>query len=273
VSLGVPYSSNVILANMLNEEILGPILRLTIDRPEVKNAFNAELIKRLTLAFQDLPANIRAVVITGSGSVFCAGGDLEWMRQAANFSIEQNEADALKLAQLYQSIVDCPAVVIALVNGPCYGGGCGIVAAADVAIAVENATFAFSEVRLGLVPATISPFVIEKIGPGHARHLFSTGQVFDANHALRIGLVHQVGSAEVSKEHMRKCLQAVLAAGPSAVSRAKMLAAEPPLTLHATAALLAETRANEEAQEGIAAFLEKRKPSFFASLNQTVTDQ
>lgn len=273
MSLGDPESSNVILADMLNEETLGPILRLTIDRPEVKNAFNSALISRLTLAFQDLSATIRAVVVTGSGSAFCAGGDLEWMREAANYSFEQNQADALKLANLYQSIVDCPAVVIALVNGPCYGGGCGLVAAADVAIAVDNATFAFSEVRLGLVPATISPFVIDKIGPGHARHLFATGQVFDANHALRVGLVHQVGPAEVAEEYVRKCLQSVLAAGPSAVSRAKMLAAEPPLTLHASAALLAETRASREAQEGIAAFLERRKPFYFASLNETVIDQ
>lgn len=244
---------------MLNVESDGPVRRLTLNRPEVRNAFNEELIARLTEAFRDL-AGVRAVVLTGAGSAFCGGGDLDWMRRAAAKSEAENREDALRLARLYQAICDCPAVVIARVNGAAFGGACGLVAAADVAVAHPTATFAFSEVRLGLVPATISPFVVRKIGPGHARALFTTGEAFGADRALAIGLVHEV--AEDLDAAVEQKLKAVLAAGPEAVAASKLLAQQTPLDLEAAADLLAATRAGDEAREGISAFLEKRRAGF-----------
>lgn len=249
---------------MLNVESEGAVLRVTIDRPEVKNAFNDELIAQLTTVFERLSPEVRAVVLTGAGDAFCAGGDLQWMRKAAGYTEEQNAADAFRLATLFQTIVDSHAVVIARVNGACFGGGCGLVAASDVAVASPGALFAFSEVRLGLVPATISPFVLPKIGSGHARHLFSTGEAFGAEHALRIGLVHDV--AEDLDASVAKRLKSVLAAGPAAVASAKRLAQQPPLGLPEAAALLASVRAGDEAKEGISAFLDKRKAAYFTSL-------
>lgn len=245
---------------MLKVEVEGPVLRVTLNRPEVRNAFNDELIEALAKTFAELDPAIRVVVLTGEGDAFCAGGDLQWMRAAGEYTEERNYADALRLAHVFKAIVDCPAVVIARVNGACFGGGCGLVAAADVAIVSPGALFAFSEVKLGLVPATISPFVIQKIGSGHARALFSTGEVFDAERALFIGLAHEV-TAELDLAVERK-LKTILAAGPSAVAKSKWLAQQPPLDLPDAAQLLARTRAGAEAQEGLAAFLEKRKASF-----------
>jgi enoyl-CoA hydratase/carnithine racemase len=243
---------------MLKVESEGSILRVTLNRPEVKNAFNAELIANLSETFETLPAGTRVVVLSGAGETFCAGGDLNWMRQAADYTVEQNEADALLLARLFQRIATCPAVVIAVVRGACFGGGCGLVAASDVAFAEADTKFSFSEVKLGLVPATISPFVLPKIGAGHARHLFATGEIFDTRHALRIGLVHR----EFGDDALDLTIKSVLASGPEAVAAAKRLASQPPLSLEAAARLLAETRAGDEAREGIAAFLEKRRASF-----------
>jgi methylglutaconyl-CoA hydratase len=249
---------------MLLVESDGPLLSLTINRPEVKNAFNDELIAELSKAFSDIKlGETRAIILAGAGDAFCAGGDLQWMKKAANYTEDQNYEDALKLAKLFQAMVDCPAVVIARVQGAAFGGGCGLVSASDVAVAGPKALFAFSEVKLGLVPATISPFVIPKIGNGHARHLFSTGEVFGADHALRIGLVHEV--AEDLDTAIDKKLKAILAAGPSAVAVAKKLGRDQPLDLENAARLLARVRASEEAKEGVSGFLEKRKASFVVS--------
>jgi enoyl-CoA hydratase/carnithine racemase len=247
---------------MLNVESDGPVLRVTLNRPEVRNAFDDELIAQLAAVFEHVSSDVRAVVVGGAGETFCAGGDLNWMRRAAGYTVEQNEADALRLARLFQSIVDCHAVVIARVQGAAFGGGCGLVAAADVAIAAEGTKFSFSEVKLGLVPATISPFVLPKIGPGHARHLFTTGEVFDAAHAARIGLVHDVVLTAELGTAVERRVKAVLGAGPAAVASAKRLAQTPPLSLESAARLLAETRAGDEAREGIAAFLDKRKATY-----------
>lgn len=247
---------------MLNVESQGSVLRVTLNRPEVKNAFNAELIERLHQVFLALSPEVRAVVLSGSGDTFCAGGDLNWMRAAAGQSEAENEADALKLANLYHSIQHCPAVVTSLVQGACFGGGCGLVAASDVAIAVTGTKFSFSEVKLGLVPATISPFVLPKIGAGQARRLFATGHVFEADEALRIGLVHRVVSPEEADAGVESELKSVLASGPIAVAEAKRLAMQPPLSREDSARLLARVRAGEEAQEGLGAFLEKRRASF-----------
>ena len=246
---------------MLQVQRDGPILRATIDRPDVRNAFNDELIDALGRLFREAPTDVRAVVLTGEGSAFCAGGDLQWMRKAASYSQAENEADALRLAGLFEAMVQCHALVIARVNGAAFGGGCGLVAASDVAIAASGAKFAFSEVKLGLVPATISPFVIPKIGPGHARALFATGEVFDAAYALRIGLIHKLGELETLDALVDDTLRAVLAAGPKAVASAKQLA-QTEMSPAQTAKLLAEARAGGEGKEGVAAFLEKRKASF-----------
>jgi len=250
---------------MLTVESEGPVLRVSIDRPEVRNALNDELIAQLTTVFSHLSRDMRAVVLTGTGDAFCAGGDLQWMRKAAGYTPEQNVQDALGVYGLFQSIVDCRAVVIARINGACFGGGCGLAAAADFAVAAEGAVFAFSEVKLGLVPATISRFVVEKIGAGHARHLFATGEAFDAAHAQRVGLIQEVVSSDLLDAAVNKRLKAVLAAGPEAVASAKRLAQAHPLDAESAAQLLAETRASDEAKEGIAAFLEKRKAAFVAN--------
>jgi enoyl-CoA hydratase/carnithine racemase len=250
---------------MLRVEYEGAVLRVTLDRPEVRNAFNDALIARLFEVFST-ERGARAIVLTGSGDAFCAGGDLQWMRQAAAYTEEQNYEDALKLANLFKAIVENPAVVIARVNGAAFGGGCGLVAAADVAIASEDALFAFSEVRLGLVPATISPFVLPKIGAGNARALFTTGEAFKAERALRIGLVHETVAGSDLDAAVGKKLKAILGAGPQAVATSKLIAQGTPMDLETAARVLARARAGDEGKEGVAAFLDKRKASFVADL-------
>jgi enoyl-CoA hydratase/carnithine racemase len=240
----------------------GIVTRIHLNRPEVRNAFNDKLISELASAFSQVPAEARAVIISGEGSAFCAGGDLEWMRKAAEYSHEENQRDALKLARLFRSITECKAVTIARVIGPAFGGGCGLVAAADIAIASEDAKFAFSEVKLGLIPATISPFVVSKIGAGHARALFATGEPFSADHALRIGLVHEVVPSEEVDAAIGRKLKHILAAGPEAVAEAKKLVRDHPLSLDEASRRLADARAGREGKEGVAAFLEKRKAKF-----------
>lgn len=250
---------------MLRVEPDGPLLRVTLNRPEVKNAFNDELIGELYKTFIGIKlGETRAVILSGEGDAFCAGGDLQWMKKAASYTEEQNYEDALRLANLFQAMVNCPAVIIARVQGAAFGGGCGLVAASDVAIAGPKALFAFSEVRLGLVPATISPFVIPKIGNGHARALFATGEAFGPEHALRIGLVHEV--AEDLDTAVYKKVKAILAAGPHAVAESKKLGNGDPLSLELASRLLARQRASDEGKEGVSAFLEKRKASFFSEL-------
>jgi methylglutaconyl-CoA hydratase len=247
---------------MLIVEGEGPVLRITLDRPDVRNAFNDELIGALNYAFSHVPFETRAIVLSGNGPAFCAGGDLQWMQKAAGFSEDENFEDALKLARLFETMVNCPAVIIANVQGPAFGGGCGLVAASDIAVATENALFAFSEVRLGLVPATISPYVIAKIGHGHARALFTTGESFGREHAYRIGLVHETASSEDVEEVIERKLKAILAAGPKAVALAKQIAQSEPLGTEDASRLLAKTRSSEEGREGVAAFLERRSPSY-----------
>lgn len=247
---------------MLRVENHGEWLDVVLDRPDVRNAFNDELIGALRELFLGLNRSVRAVLLRGEGKAFCAGGDLNWMRKAAGYTEEQNAADALKLAELFEAIVNCRAVIVAQIHGAAFGGGCGLVSAADVAVAVEGTKFSFSEVRLGLVPATISPFVIEKIGAGHARALFTTGEVFETEKALRIGLVHDVaGVDEVGSVAMAKIAN-VLRNGPEAVATSKWLARQGMMDKDATSRLLAKARAGDEGREGVAAFLDKRAASF-----------
>lgn len=247
---------------MLRIDDAGPVRSLTLDRPDVRNAFNDELIAQLTAAVQSAPAGTRVIVLRGEGKAFSAGGDLEWMRRAATYTRQQNAADAVKLAGLFAAIAESPAVVVARVHGPAFGGGCGLVCASDVAIASPAALFSFSEVKLGLIPATISTYVIPKIGAGHARALFVTGEAFGADHALRIGLVHQVVPAEDLDDAVDRTVAMILKNGPLAVAESKKLALTGPYPVDEAAALLAEARAREEGREGVTAFLDKRTPSF-----------
>ncbi|CAN5550276.1 enoyl-CoA hydratase/isomerase family protein [soil metagenome] len=245
---------------MLTVETTSAVAKITLARPEVRNALDDNLIAKLTEAIKTLPTHVRAVILSGEGQSFCAGGDLEWMRRAANYSKEENRQDAINLANLFQAICDCPAVIIAKVQGHAFGGGFGLVAACDVAISDPNTLFALSEVRLGLVAATISRFVIPKIGAGHSRALMTTGEAFGTEKALRIGLIHEV--TEDLDAMIDKKLKAILAAGPKSVATSKWLAQQPLMGSETSAELLAKVRAGDEAKEGIAAFLEKRKPGF-----------
>ena len=248
---------------MLEVTASGPVLYVKLNRPEVRNAFNDELIGALTTTFLKLGPSFRAVVLSGEGKSFCAGGDLEWMRKAAAYEEEENYEDALKLANLFKSIANCPAVVIARVQGAAFGGGAGLVAASDIAVASSDALFAFSEVRLGLIPGTISGYVIPKIGAGHARALFVTGEPFGAEKALRIGLVHEVGAPDQLDTLVEGKVKAALSAGPKAIVEAKRLLLDAPLSQEECARRLAKARATEEGKEGVAAFLEKRKANFY----------
>lgn len=240
----------------------GIVTHVKLDRAEVRNAFNEELIGLLTDTFTSLSSDTRAVVLSGEGKSFCAGGDLEWMRKAADYTEQQNYDDALKLAKLFESITACPAVVIAKVHGAAFGGGCGLVAAADVAVCADDTKFSFSEVKLGLLPGTISPFVIPKIGAGHARALFSTGEIFGAEKAQQVGLVHDISTFDELDGLVNAKIKSVLSSGPQACAAAKQLVLDAPVSAEESARRLAHARASEEGREGVAAFLEKRKASF-----------
>jgi 1,4-dihydroxy-2-naphthoyl-CoA synthase len=247
---------------MLKVERDGPVVRINLDRPQIRNAFDETLIARLREAFENLRPDTRVVVLGGEGKSFCTGGDLEWMRRVAQYGFDQNVEDARRLARLFETIQNCPALVIAKVHGACFGGGCGLVAAADVAVCAADTQFAFSEVRLGLIPATISPFVVPKIGASHARALFTSGETFDAERARLIGLVHEVVPADKLSTSVAKRVEAALTVGPAAVTAAKKLVLDPVTDLDDAARRLAEARAHAEAKEGISAFLDKRVASY-----------
>jgi methylglutaconyl-CoA hydratase len=238
----------------LRTERDGPVLRITLARPERRNAFDAGLIGELTEAFRDV-GDARAVVLAGEGESFCAGADVEWQRSSIDLSYEENVQDALRLYRMLEAVDGCPAPVVARIQGYTLGGGSGLVACADIAIATNNAVFGFTEVRLGIIPAVISPFVLAKIGAGDARRYFLTGERFGPEVALRIGLVHEVtadpdGAAD-------EAVAALLAGGPEAVRAAKRLARERPPG-EETPAIAAKRRTSVEGQEGLRAFLEKR---------------
>lgn len=236
----------------------GPVLRVTLARPERRNAFDAQLIGELREAFLDV-GDARVVLLSGDGESFCAGADIEWQRSAVDLSFDENVEDAMRLFAMMQAIDGCPAPVVARVHGYALGGGSGVTAAADVAIAAEGAVFGFSEVKLGIVPAVISPFVLPKIGEGAARRYFLTGERFDAQAALRIGLVHEV--AEDLDGAVGRVVAELLTSGPNATREAKRLIRLRPQG-EETAQLAARLRASEEGQDGLRAFLERRKPSW-----------
>jgi methylglutaconyl-CoA hydratase len=247
----------------------GAVAHVVLARPEVRNAFDDSLIAELTAAFFDIAADreIRAVVLSGEGPVFCAGADIAWMRKAGGYTREQNEADAERMARMLRAIDACPKPVVALVHGAAIGGGVGIVAAADIVVAAEGTVFALSEVRLGILPAVISPYVLRAIGSRQARDLFLTGDRFDAREAHRIGLVHAVVPAGELEAAGGRKVASLLAAGPEAVGAAKSLiervaGQSPEEAMPLTVRTIAERRASEEAREGLTAFLEKRSPSW-----------
>jgi enoyl-CoA hydratase/carnithine racemase len=231
----------------------GDVLRVTLARPERRNAFDAALIADLTAAFADV-GDARAVVLAGEGETFCAGADIEWQRSAIDLTYEENVEDALRLYKMCETIDRCPAPVVARIQGYALGGGSGLAACADVAIAAPDAMFGFTEVKLGIVPAVISPFVLPKIGQ-HARRYFLTGERFDAQTALRIGLVHEV--AEELDATVQQIVDELLSSGPNAARDAKKLIRDRP-DGDETATIAARLRTSEEGQERLRAFLERR---------------
>jgi methylglutaconyl-CoA hydratase len=247
----------------------GPVARVVLARPAVRNAFDDVLISELTEAFVSLgkETETRVVVISGDGPSFCAGADISWMRKAGGYSPEENEADAGKMARMLRAIDACRKPVLALVHGAAIGGGVGLVAAADIAIAAEGTVFSLAEVKLGILPSVISPYVLRAIGPRQARDLFLTGDRFDAREAHRIGLVHAVVPAGELEAAGEKKVESLLAAGPEAVTVAKRLIEQltgmnPDEAMPLTVRTIAERRASAEAKEGLSAFLEKRPPSW-----------
>jgi methylglutaconyl-CoA hydratase len=232
----------------------GDVLRVTLAKPERRNAFDAALISALTEAFSDV-ADARAVVLAGEGESFCAGADVEWQRSSIDLSYEENVEDAARLQRMMQAIDSCPAPVVARVQGYALGGGAGLAAASDVAIASPDAVFGFSEVKLGIVPAVISPFVFAKIG-ATARRYFLTGERFDAETALRIGLVSEV--AEDLDGAVERVVGEIRTSGPAAVRTAKRMARERP-ERDELPQIAARMRTSEEGQAGLRAFLDKRK--------------
>jgi methylglutaconyl-CoA hydratase len=248
------------------------VVRVTLNRPDLHNAFDDRLIAELTQALSRLGEDegVRALVLTGAGKSFSAGADLNWMRRMAGYSDEENLADASALARLMQTLNELPKPTVARVNGAALGGGTGLVACCDIAIASDKASFGTTEARLGIIPAVIGPYVIAAIGPRQARRLMLTGERIPAMEAARIGLVHEVVPAEGLDAAVEVVLESLLKCGPNAIAAAKGLVRDltgRPITAEIvddTAQRIARLRATAEAREGIAAFLEKRRPAWLA---------
>jgi methylglutaconyl-CoA hydratase len=248
------------------------VVRVTLNRPDVHNAFDDRLIAELTQALSRLGEDeaVRALVLTGAGKSFSAGADLNWMRRMAEYSDEENLADARALARLMQTLNELPKPTVARVNGAALGGGTGLVACCDIAVASDKASFGTTEARLGIIPAVIGPYVIAAIGPRQARRLMLTGERIPAMEAARIGLVHEVVPAEGLDAAVEVVLESLLKCGPNAIAAAKGLVRDltgRPITgeiVDHTAQRIARLRATAEAREGIAAFLEKRRPAWLA---------
>jgi methylglutaconyl-CoA hydratase len=250
------------------------VATVTLNRPSRKNAFDAELIAAMAEAFETLHGaeGVRLVFVRGAGGMFSAGADLDWMRAAADRTEDDNRDDAFAMARMLKLLHDLPQLTVALVEGGAFGGGAGVAAACDLAVATRGAKFSFSEVRLGLIPATISPYVVQAIGPRNARGLFATGQVFDAAHAERVGLITEVvedaaGLAQAAERIARE----ILACAPGAVADAKKLVSDvygksiDHHLMEETAKRIAAARVGPEGQEGVRAFLERRKPEWAVS--------
>ena len=248
------------------------IARITLSRPEVRNAFNDEVIQELKAAFEAVSErdDVRAVVLAAEGPAFCAGADLNWMRRMADYTRDENVADAGQLAAMLQTIYECPKPTIAAVQGDVFAGGMGLVAACDMAVSVDTATYCLSEVKLGLIPATISPYVIRAMGARASHRYFLTAERFSAQEAHRIGFVHELVGAEALDAKVNELAQALVSASPAAVRACKRLVQDvaeraiDDALIAATVQGIADIRASEQGREGVQSFLQKRKPAWLA---------
>jgi len=255
--------------NTISYSLDNRIAKVNLARPEVHNAFNEIMIAELSEVFSRISqdSSARVVVLTGNGESFCAGADLNWMKKMINYSYQQNLEDSLKLAELFYLMYSLPKPIIARVNGAAIGGGTGLVAVCDIAIAAEKAKFSLSEVKLGLVPACISPYVIRKVGEGRCREFFLTGERLTANRALELGLVNQVVPLESLDQAVEEKANQLISSGPQAIAMCKELLKNVPgmnfdEAKTYTAEMIASMRIGDEGQEGMNAFLEKRKPKW-----------
>jgi methylglutaconyl-CoA hydratase len=255
--------------NTISYSLDNRIAKVNLARPEVHNAFNEIMIAELSEVFSRISqdSSARVVVLTGNGESFCAGADLNWMKKMINYSYQQNLEDSLKLAELFYLMYSLPKPIIARVNGAAIGGGTGLVAVCDIAIAAEKARFSLSEVKLGLVPACISPYVIRKVGEGRCREFFLTGERLTANRALELGLVNQVVPLEGLDQAVEEKANQLISSGPKAIAMCKeLLKNVPGMSFDEaktyTAEMIASMRIGDEGQEGMNAFLEKRKPKW-----------
>ncbi len=256
-------------SNIVTETDLGVGI-ITLNRPERHNAFDDALIAELALAFDELGRNeqVRAIVLAANGPAFCAGADLNWMKKMAGYSHSENQQDAARLADMLRTIYLCPKPTVAKVQGDCYAGGMGLVAACDIVVASEVAHFCLSEVKLGLIPATISPYVIKAMGEQASRRYFLTAERFDALEARRIGLAHEVVALDALDATVAGIVKCLVSNSPNAVREAKALVRDvvgqpvDDALLADTANRIAEIRASLEGREGVASFLEKRKPTW-----------
>ncbi|KYK29637.1 MAG: hypothetical protein AYK23_01515 [Candidatus Proteinoplasmatales archaeon SG8-5] len=245
------------------------VVRVTMNRPEIHNPFDEKTIAELTACFQNVQKadGVRAVVITGAGKSFCAGGDLNWMKRMASLSREENVADATRLSEMFEALGDIPVPTIARVNGAAFGGGCGLVCACDFAIASESAKLALSEVKVGLLPGVISAYVIDRIGVKRSVQLFTTGERLSAGRALGMGLVDRVVPAEELDNAVDELADLIMTGGPQAVRMCKRLAImggrlDREAFKRYSIEAIADARASEEGKEGVSAFLEKREPAW-----------
>lgn len=256
----------------LDIQVQGPVARIYLNRPEVRNAFNDGVIAELTAAFTTLGAHaqLRAIVLGGRGKAFCAGADLTWMRSMAGYDWEQNRADAQALADMLWALESCPLPVVARLHGDTYAGGMGLAAACDVRVAAHGVQFCLSEARLGLLPATISPYVIRAMGAAQARRYFLTAERFSAEQAQVMGFVHECVPPEALDAKVDEIVAALVANGPQAVRACKQLVrdvADMPMSAELraeTARRIADIRASDEGREGVQAFLNKREPAWRA---------
>jgi len=249
----------------------GPVLRMTLNRPEVRNAFDEDVIHSLTSAAAAAAedASIRVVVLAGKGKTFCSGADVGWMAKAIAYSRQENLTDAEDLARMMERLDTLPMPVVGRIQGSALGGGVGLAAVCDIVVAADDAVFALSEVKLGILPAVVGPYVMRKIGISAARELFLTGVRFDAARARQIGLVHEIVPADALDAAVARRVADVLTASPTGIARAKALireiaGAHPNDVIGVTTNAIASQRVSKEGQEGLRAFLEKRKPSWSA---------
>lgn len=256
---------------LLNVEVSQGAARVTLNRPEVRNAFNSQLIEEIRSIFEGIGqgayGEVRAVVLAGAGQSFCAGADVNWMRASLDFTQEQNVADALHMAGMFDQVNRCPVPVIGRVHGAALGGGVGLAAVCDIVVAAEDAVWAFSEAKLGIAPAVISPYVLAKIGRTHARALFFTAERFDTARAVRLGLAHIAVPEERLDDEVERLVREIKSSSARAIAWAKELIATVPAlpphdAMQLTAQTIAALRVSPDGQEGLRAFLEKRKPGW-----------